>query len=549
MDEVLDRAGEGVLVVDAAWRVDGANAAARTLLDPEDRGLVGTDVREAFPRSVESAFHGQFGGEDPFPTSVAYEEYFPDLEKWLEVRTVPHDGGLAVYLRDVTERRRLEGALAEGEAELERLNRINATIQEIVRELVGATTREGIEATVCERLAASDLYEFTWIGELGPGGDRLVHRTAAGEYEAVLDSVLDVADSPGGPEAPEWTVLRTDETRIVRQLVDDSVPESLRRVAFARGLQSAIAVPLRYGTTTYGVLGVYATHPDAFSERERESLETLGVAAGFVVNAARQRNLLLSDSVVELTFRLADETEFFAAASARLDCSLAVEGVVPVGEGALLCYVEVEGASPEALLRMAVDRDDLRGGRLVHEASEGATAGGLVEITVTSSSPLLSVTERGATVRTAAYEAGVGRLVAELAPDGDVREVVGAVAEAFADADLLAKRERQRPVETVGEFRSALHERLTDRQLTALRLAHHGGYFRSPRDSTAEELAAGLGVSSPTLHYHLRAAQGKLVGAFLEESPGESGRAPVEDWQRDRRETGERTGTRGTDAG
>jgi predicted DNA binding protein len=52
-------------------------------------------------------------------------------------------------------------------------------------------------------------------------------------------------------------------------------------------------------------------------------------------------------------------------------------------------------------------------------------------------------------------------------------------------------------------------------------VAYHGGYFESPRDSTAEELAAGLGISSPTLHYHLRAAQWKLVDAFLDEDPGQ----------------------------
>jgi ribosomal protein L15 len=58
---------------------------------------------------------------------------------------------------------------------------------------------------------------------------------------------------------------------------------------------------------------------DAFSDRERESLETLGVATGFVINAARQRNLLLSDTVVEITFRLDDHGDFFVAASGRYD--------------------------------------------------------------------------------------------------------------------------------------------------------------------------------------------------------------------------------------
>ncbi|WP_197428048.1 helix-turn-helix domain-containing protein [Halogeometricum sp. CBA1124] len=100
----------------------------------------------------------------------------------------------------------------------------------------------------------------------------------------------------------------------------------------------------------------------------------------------------------------------------------------------------------------------------------------------------------------------------------------------FAGTELLAKRERHRSVETAQEFRSSLHERLTGRQRTALRVAYHGGYFQSPRDSTAEELADGLGISSSTLHYHLRAAQWKLVDAFLRGDDSERRRGETAEW-------------------
>ncbi|WP_152043250.1 bacterio-opsin activator domain-containing protein [Salinigranum salinum] len=539
MDDVLDHVSDGVLVVNADWHVADANAVAAAQLDRDVSTLVGVDVREVFPRSVESTFHGHFAGDDPVPAAVTFEDYFPDLGTWLEVRTVTVGDGLTIYLHDVTDRRGLERARRDSEAELGRLSRINATIQEIIRELVGATRRTEIEETVCERLVASDLYEFTWIGEREPLADRITHRVGAGEYREVVDLVVESGASPDTSECPEHAVIRTGQTRLVRQLVEDeSLPDPIRRVAFARGLQSAIAVPVRYGTTTYGVLGVYATRPDAFSERERESLETLGVATGFVITAARQRNLLLSDTVVELTVRVTDPDDFLVAVASRLDCSLAVEGVVPLADGALLCYVSVEGAAPGDVREMAANRGDVDDPRVVNETSETeSSVGGLLEITLTGASPLRSLTERGATVRAATFEDGVGRLVVELAPDEDVRAIVESLGEAFAGSELLAKRERQRSVETAQEFRSALHESLTDRQRTALRVAYHGGYFQSPRDSTAEELAARLGVSSPTLHYHLRAAQWKLVDAFLDERPGQERLGSTDDWRDD--ETGD----------
>jgi len=535
MNDTLDHVTEGVLVVDADWHVTRANAVAATHLGRDLSELTGVDVRDVFPRSVDSTFHESVADDDSEPAAVEFEDYFPDLEAWFAVRTVPVDDGVVVVFDDVTARKDLERSIDDREAELDRLTRINATIQEIIRELVGATTREEIERTVCDRLAASELYAFTWVGERDPMTDRLTHRSAAGEYEGVVELLVEGAETPEGAESPEHAVVRTGETRLVRQLVEDeSVPDPIRRVAFARGLQSAIAVPVRYGTTTYGVLGVYAARPNAFSERERESLETLGVATGFVINAARQRNLLLSDTVVELTFRVTDPEDGLVAASSRLACSLAVEGIVPLAEGALRCFVSVEGAQPGGLRETATDSTGLADVRVVHEtAADEATDGGLLELSITDASPLLTLVERGATVRTATFTEGVGRVVAELAPDEDVRAVVEAVGDRFPGSDLLAKRERERAVETAQEFRSSLHERLTDRQRTALRVAYHGGYFQSPRDSTAEELAEGLGITSPTLHYHLRAAQWKLVDAFLTDDPDRPHRDEREAWHGD----------------
>ncbi|WP_136601500.1 bacterio-opsin activator domain-containing protein [Salinigranum halophilum] len=532
MDDALEYVTDGVLVVDGEWHVTRANAVAAASLHHDVSELTGLDVRDVFPRSVDSRFHESVADADSEPIATDFEDYFPDIGKWFEVRTVPVDGGMIVVFHDVTGRKELEDSITDREAELDRLTRINATIQEIIRELVGATTREEIERTVCERLAASDLYEFTWIGERDLLTDHLIHRSAAGEYEGVVELLVDESGASDAPESLEQAVTRTGETRLVRQLVEDeSVPEPVRRVAFARGLQSAIAVPVRYGTTTYGVLGVYAARANAFTERERKSLATLGVATGFVINAARQRNLLLSDTVVELTFRLTDSADALLAASSRLASSLAVEGIVPLAEGVLRCFVSVDGVPPGNLLETVSDSTGIGDARVVREATaDEATDGGLLELTVTEESPLLTLVEYGATVRTATYTEGVGRVVAELAPDEDVRAVVEAVGDRFPDSNLLAKRERERDVETAQEFRSSLYERLTDRQQTALRVAYHGGYFKSPRDSTAEELAEGLGISSPTLHYHLRAAQWKLVDAFITDDPGRPLRDERDGW-------------------
>jgi predicted DNA binding protein len=51
---------------------------------------------------------------------------------------------------------------------------------------------------------------------------------------------------------------------------------------------------------------------------------------------------------------------------------------------------------------------------------------------------------------------------------------------------------------------------LTDRQQQVLRAAMYGGYFQSPRRSTATEIADALSLTQSTFSYHLRNAQQTL---------------------------------------
>lgn len=54
-------------------------------------------------------------------------------------------------------------------------------------------------------------------------------------------------------------------------------------------------------------------------------------------------------------------------------------------------------------------------------------------------------------------------------------------------------------------------DRLTDRQRTALELAHERGYFQTPKGVTLDALAAEFDVTAQTLSQHLRVAVRKVV--------------------------------------
>ncbi|WP_049900422.1 bacterio-opsin activator domain-containing protein [Halococcus agarilyticus] len=424
---------------------------------------------------------------------------------------------LANRIENAVAQRRAEQALAERERrlaaqrdELATLDRINAVIEGIIGDLAAAATRAEIERTICERLAASTLYGFAWIAERGAGGDLAV-RTGAGVGDTDLDE-LGVAADGGAATAPAERALETGRVEVL-----DATHEPLAEGCHAatdHEHRSVAAIPLTHESLVYGVLAVYADRRNAFSEREQSGFAVLGEIAGFAINATQNAQLLLSDTAVALEIRVTDGPAFATLLTERLDCRYRLDGVVPGAEGTVLQYVVVEGAAPERVLEVADESALVAEARLVTERE----AGGVFELAITDS-PVSALIEVGSTVREFTAENGEAQVVAEIAADTDVRTVIDAFERAYPDSVLLSKRTVELPLRTEGTFRQALDERLTQKQRSALRAAYFAGYYDWPRGSTAEQVASSMGITSPTLHNHLRKAQRELARTFLEDDP------------------------------
>jgi len=411
---------------------------------------------------------------------------------------------LVIVATDVTERVRRERSLARRCETLEGLEGLVADINAAGRELIDASTRSEIEAAICGSLADSDAYLAAWIGETAPGGSRLRPREGAGSRIAD-ESAFDV-ETPALSSALDAGAPRVTGGELPPDVLG---PFEVDDVSSARATG---LVPLAYGETTYGVLVVFTDRAAAFGDRERTLLSDLGARVGHAITAIERRNLLLADTVVELEFGCTDDGAFLVSATAEHGCICSIEAVVPVAEGSLLFYTTLSDAPPDAFLDTVTAEPGVIDGRYIREY-DGRS---LLELTVEDGSPALTLTEIGATIRESVAESGEQTLRAEIAQETGVRSVVKGLQTAFPDTTLRSKHAVDRPVETVAEFQDSLSESLTDKQRSALRAAYFAGYFDWPRGSTAEEVAASMGVSSPTLHNHLRKAERKLLSSFFD---------------------------------
>jgi hypothetical protein len=141
-----------------------------------------------------------------------------------------------------------------------------------------------------------------------------------------------------------------------------------------------------------------------------------------------------------------------------------------------------------------------------------------VEIVLTAGDVSTALVERGATIHELTAGGGTQRVVSAVPAGTDVRNFVAGLTDAVPGTELRTKREREQAAESATAFRSSLQESLTEKQSAVLQAAYHAGYFEWPRGSTAEELADSIGITSPTLHNHLRRAQQKLLQSFYEDA-------------------------------
>ncbi|MDL5360846.1 bacterio-opsin activator domain-containing protein [Halalkalicoccus sp. NIPERK01] len=447
--------------------------------------------------------------------SVELRNYRKDgTEFWNQVDIAPiHDGEEVTHFvgfqTDVTARKRAEREVRRRVREVERerrklqevLDRIEGLLEDITRTLVRATTREGIEETVCDRLTAEEAYDAAWIGERIPTTDRIEPATWAGPVD--LDGTTLPMDRGDDPVV---RALATGNARFVSEDGDTSWHEAVR----TRETRAMAAVPLVSGETTYGVLVVYATRPDAFDDHERVVLESIGRAIANAYNTLESRRILTADSAVELEFDLGTEDLFVVSLSARADCRFSYEGAADDGE--TLLFFTAEGAPPETLLELAAEYEAVAETTVL--TADGTT--GLLEFRLAGVSLVTRLANRGVRLRSIRADGGTGRLRLVVPGGVNSRSVVELVTEACPTATLVASREYDRPPQTDDEYRLSVEGELTDRQSLALRKAYVSGYFDPDRRISGQEIAASMGISRSTFHQHLRAAHRKLLGEFFD---------------------------------
>ncbi len=237
-EDILESITDAFLALDRDWRLTYVNAEAERINRVRREEMLGRDYWELFPTYLGTRHEQEFRRAVLDRVSVQFESHYEPWSCWFEVKAYPsRDGGLAVYFRDITERKNsliLERLLAEASATFASSLDYKKNLESV--------------AELCMPTLA-DLCVFDVVARDGTLQRAGWAHAIPGE-PSILDGIDRFVPGPSSTNHPIIRVLETGQSELVSDVTDDwlrNASVSAEHLHFLRGLGIAswMIVPLK----------------------------------------------------------------------------------------------------------------------------------------------------------------------------------------------------------------------------------------------------------------------------------------------------------------
>ena len=304
---VFDSIGDPFSILDRELRIVHVNHAAARMVGQKPADLIGKRVWEVVPEAKDSASHRAYEKVLASGQSLEIEDYLPAFDRWFETRIHPIEGGLAVYSKDVTVRRRALDLTM-------RLARHNTLRIDIVTALSEERDIPRMLDRVCEALVDHLEAAFARVWTLD-AGTTLLLQASAGMYTHVNGphKVVPVGKFKIGRIAANKKAHLTNDVLDDPQIGNPEWAREQKMVAFA-------GYPLVVDDRVVGVMAMFSRKP-----LPEDTTSALGTIADTIAQGIERRRaeIELAQRVVELA-RSKAELEQLAQVASHI--ALTVEG-------------------------------------------------------------------------------------------------------------------------------------------------------------------------------------------------------------------------------
>ncbi len=112
---ILARITDAFVSLDRDLRFTYANEAAQRLSQTPLAALIGKTIWEVFPIKVGSEFELACRRSIATQVAIELEQYYTPLDLWVELHVYPSPTGLSIFVRDISDRKRIEATLRQRE--------------------------------------------------------------------------------------------------------------------------------------------------------------------------------------------------------------------------------------------------------------------------------------------------------------------------------------------------------------------------------------------------------------------------------------------------
>ncbi|MEH1771178.1 MAG: PAS domain S-box protein [Nostoc sp.] len=112
---ILESIAEAFFALDENWQFTYMNPSAETLLDRTPGDLVGKNLWSEYPGMINNELAQIYWSAMRDRVAASMTAFYPDHDRWYEVRTYPAANGITVYFRNVTEQIQTAATLRQSE--------------------------------------------------------------------------------------------------------------------------------------------------------------------------------------------------------------------------------------------------------------------------------------------------------------------------------------------------------------------------------------------------------------------------------------------------
>jgi PAS domain S-box-containing protein len=274
----LESLTDGVIHVDRDLRILSVNTEAARLVRMEPGEVVGRLLGDVFAdpnwqRHVARAT----ASEEP----VEFVEYHRRVDAWFEVRAFPNPQGLAMLLRDVSDRMAAIQAAEQSRARLQFLAEASAALDD---SLDYTTTLSRVARLLVPLIGDLCVIDMVEKGELR----RLAVVAADNGLEAAMIDLRKRWPLDLSSDHPVTRVVRTGRPELIPRPLPQSDDQAEAEAVRGLGLTSAAVVPLVARGTVLGAISVASSDVNrTFGDAELDLLADLGRRAGTAIDNAR----------------------------------------------------------------------------------------------------------------------------------------------------------------------------------------------------------------------------------------------------------------------